>query len=77
MSTRGKCSESGKEASAGKETSMKKSSLAKKVSMKKTTSRPNNKPTIEQLFNVTTVMVKELNTAKEADELRVHRSQRL
>jgi len=41
-----------------------KCSGSKDDSMKKTTSRPNKKPTIEQLFNVTTIMVKEINTAK-------------
>jgi len=56
-----KC-ESGK-CSGGKDVSMKKTSL-EKMPLQKITSRPNKKPTIEQLFNVTTVMVKEINTAK-------------
>ena len=56
-----KC-ESGK-CSGGKDVSMKKTSL-EKMPLQKITSHPNKKPTIEQLFNVTTVMVKEINTAK-------------
>ena len=57
-----KC-ESGK-CSGGKDISVKETSL-EKMPLQKTTSRPNKIPTIEQLFNVTTIKVKEINTAKE------------